>query len=179
MFRTLPLAALILAAPIAVLAAGSDMTTPPVSTETTRTCTDGMVWSDRKGACIAPQSGALDDDVLYGAVREFAYAGQYGDAAAALDAMSDQHDDRVLTYRGFIARKSGDVAGGMQWYRAALSANPDNLLVRSYMGQGLVESGDPAGARDQLAEIRLRGGAGSWAELALARAIRTGHGFSY
>ena len=55
----------------------------------------------------------LDDETLYGAVREFAYAGQYGHAQMALAAMSDQTDDRVLTYWGFTHRKMGDVAKGM------------------------------------------------------------------
>ena len=70
--------------------------------------------------------------------------------------------DRVLTYRGFIARKTGNVELGMAYYRQAIARNPDNLLVRSYMGQSLVEQGKPAEARVQLVEILARGGAGTW-----------------
>ena len=42
------------------------------------------------------------------------------------------------------------------------------------MGQGLVEAGDRAGAKLQLAEIRQRGGRETWAEYALKTALRSG-----
>ena len=93
--------------------------------------------------------------------------------------MSDQADDRVLTYRGFIARKSGDFAAAEAFYAAALAQNPDNLLARSYRGQGLAEIGDLVAARAELTEIRKRDGRGTWPELALRLAIENGRGFSY
>ncbi|MEM9757156.1 MAG: hypothetical protein AAF914_14230, partial [Pseudomonadota bacterium] len=64
-------------------------------------------------------------------------------------------------------------------YLAAIDANPDNLLVRSYMGQGLVTLGRVAEAQAQLVEIRMRGGAGTWPEESLAEALRTGQTYSY
>jgi hypothetical protein len=173
------LAALIAAAPTVLLAAGGGDDKAPAPTQTTTECKSGLVFDTKTKTCVAPKSGALDDDELYQAVREFAWAGQYGHATAALDAMSDQTDDRVMTYRGFVARKSGDVAGGMGWYRAALAANPDNILARSYMGQALVEQGDRVGAEAELVQIVARGGEGTWAELSLRRAIETGVGASY
>ena len=96
-----------------------------------------------------------------------------------LDAMSDAQDDRVLTYKGFAYRKMGEVELGMAYYRQAIAANPDNLLARSYIGQGLAEAGEMAAARAQLTEIRTRGGRGSWPELALCMAIESGRGYSY
>ncbi|SDL81051.1 tetratricopeptide repeat protein [Aliiruegeria lutimaris] len=138
-----------------------------------------MIFDAATGKCVAPKDSRLDDDNRYDAVREFAYAGQYGDAIAALDAMSEQDSDRVLTYRGFLARKTGDVDAGMAYYRAALEKNPDNLLVRSYMGQALVEMGNLPAAREQLTEIRMRGGRTSWPEFALRSAIEQGGTFSY
>lgn len=177
MFRPALTCALLL--PVCAFAVGSDDTTPPKPTETTTACTDGKVWDDTAKACVAPQESRLDDDTLYGAVREFAYAGQYGAAMAALDAMSDQGADRVLTYRGFTARKLGDMQAATRFYEQAIARNPDNLLARSYMGQGLAEAGQADQARLQLAEIRARGGAGSWAETALVQAIVTGRGYGY
>ncbi len=171
--------ALSLGLPLAALAAGSDSSSPPTPTETTKTCKGGLVFDSKSGKCVAPKDSRLDDDNRYDAVREFAYAGQYGNALAALDAMSDQTEDRVYTYRGFIARKSGDLEAGMAYYRAALQSNPDNLLVRSYMGQALVEMGQLPEARTQLTEIRVRGGRSSWPEYALRSAIEQGTGFSY
>jgi tetratricopeptide (TPR) repeat protein len=166
------LAALALLFPMAALAVDNDA--PPEPTPTTTVCTDGRVWDQVRGRCAEVEEGRLDDDVLYEAAREFAYAGLYEHALGALRAMSDQRTDRVLTYMGFTLRKSGAPDEGMAYYRAALAANPDNLLARSYYGQGLVTLGDLEGAEAQLAEIRLRGGAGSWPEVALEASVRSG-----
>ena len=173
----LPLLALCLAFPLAAFAVETDE--PPQPTPTTTVCTEGKVWDDASGACVDVRDGLLDDDRLYDAAREFAYAGQYRHALTALEAMRDQRSDRVLTYMGFTLRKSGDPERGMAYYAAALDANPDNLLARAYLGQGLVGLGDMEGAETQLAEIRARGGAGSWPEVALLGAIRMGAGFRY
>ncbi len=173
------LIAALFALPAPALAVSSDDAAPPSGTQTTTTCKNGTVWSDVKRKCVNPQQGQLDDDELYQAAREFAYAGQYDNALTVLSAMSDPLDDRVLTYRGFVARKTGDLALGDAYYRQAIDRNPENLLARSYMGQGLVEAGDLQGARTQLLEIRARNGAGTWAEAALLKAIETGTGYSY
>jgi len=161
------------------LASGSRTVTPPKPTQTTEDCKDGQVWDKKAKACVDPQSGALDDDALYGAVREFAYAGQFENAQNVLRAMSDQNDDRVLTYWGFTTRKMGDMPGGMAFYARAIEQNPDNILVRSYMGQALVEQGKIKAAHAQLDEIRARGGTGTWPEIALNEALTTGKSRDY
>ena len=173
----LPIIALCVVFPVAALAVDTDE--PPEPTPTTQVCTDGRVWDHDEGACVDVKEGRLDDDALYEAAREFAYAGLYDDALAALAAMEDRRSDRVLTYMGFTMRKSGQAERGMAYYAAALEANPDNLLARAYLGQGLVELGDMDGAEAQLAEIRARGGEGTWPEIALLDAIRTGAAFRY
>ena len=164
--------------PTAGFAASTD-STPPTPTETTRTCTGGQIWSDAAQACVNAQESRLDDDTLYQAARELAYAGQYDNALLVLAAMSDAGDDRVLTYKGFAHRKRGDVDLGNAYYRQAIARNPDNLTARSYMGQGFVEAGNLDAARAQLTEIRARGGRGGWAELSLRLAIENGRGYSY
>jgi Tfp pilus assembly protein PilF len=93
--------------------------------------------------------------------------------------MSDQQEDRVLTYWGFTHRKLGKMDLGMTFYERALDQNPDNLLARSYMGQALVEQNDLVGALAQLREIRARGGAGGWPEQSLDSAIRTGKTYNH
>ncbi|MEZ5913063.1 MAG: tetratricopeptide repeat protein [Paracoccaceae bacterium] len=178
MFRNVMISAT-LAFPTALWAAGSDSTSPPATTNTTTTCDNGQVWDEKTQTCVNPQDSRLNDDQRYDAVRELAYAGRLDAAAAVLATMADQGSDRVLTYRGFIARKSGDMDTAMREYLAALAVNPDNLLVRSYMGQGLIEMGQIAAAQDQLNEILARGGTGSWAEASLRTAIETGHVFRY
>lgn len=146
--------------------------TPPTPTETTTVCEDGMVWNPESELCEAPvQESRLSDDLLYQAAREFAYAGQYENAKAALAAMTEQGSDRVLTYMGFTTRSMGDMEGGMAFYQAALAVNPDNLLARSYMGMAYVIQGDIEAAMTQLIEIGARGGKDSWPERALLEAI--------
>ena len=160
------------------MAAGTGSSQPPTPTQTT-SCPEGTVYDADAGGCVAPRESSLDDDALYEAARELAYAGRLDDAGLALDAMSEGRTGRVSTYLGFIARKSGDFAAALSHYEDAIQANPDDILARSYLGQGYAEDGDMASARMQLAMIRARGGAGTWAEESLAEAIRTGRGASY
>lgn len=177
MQRFLITAALIM--PVAAYAAGGGGSSPPTQTNTTKTCSNGQVWSDKAKACVNPQSGSLSDDALYHAARELAYAGQYAETLDVLAAMSDQNDDRVLTYLGFVHRQMGDVDLGNAYYRQAIAQNPDNLLARSYMGQGFVAIGDLVAARAELLEIQARGGTGTWPEASLRSAIMTGTGYSF
>ena len=93
--------------------------------------------------------------------------------------MSEVQTDRVLTYMGFANRKAGRVEEGMKYYLAALEKNPDNILARSYMGQGLVEQGKIELAEAQLDEIVARGGKDTWPEKSLRQAIESGETYSY
>ncbi len=165
--------------PAAAFAVGLDDSDPPKPTETTQTCTDGTIWDESSKSCVLIKDSRLDDDTRYRAAREFAYAGAYDHALQTLAAMSDQNDDRVLTYLGFTNRKLGNAELAHRLYQKALATNPDNLLARSYMGQGYAEAGHVDLAWRQLKEIRARGGAGTWAETALIHAIQTGSGYNY
>jgi tetratricopeptide (TPR) repeat protein len=172
--------ALILAAtPGLVFAAGGNDWNAPKPTETTKECKGVKVWDPKKKRCVKPKGAALDADTLYGAARELAYAGRYEDAQGVLSAMADQNDDRVLTYWGFTHRKMGNAARANTYYQKALTKNPDNLLARSYMGQGFVSDGRIKEAKSQLQEIRARGGAGTWPEASLSQALETGQTSDY
>jgi len=175
----LPLLFALTTLPALAFAAGGSDESPPTPTETTTVCEEGMIWDAETSVCVAVKESRLDDTERYLAVREFAYLGEYSHALHALAAMSDQKDDRVLTYRGFIARQQGDWETGLTYYRQALAQNPDNLLARSYMGQGYVVTGDIEAAREQLAQILTRGGSGTWAHTALAQAIVSGQTSQY
>jgi tetratricopeptide (TPR) repeat protein len=155
----------------AAYAAGGSDDTPPKPTRTTTECSDGQIYDEDAKACVAADKQSFNDDDRYDAVRELAYAGAY-DRAEAIMASADQpNDPRFLNYRGFIARKQGDMAQAMEFYTAALAIDPDYLLARSYMGQGLAASGDMEAAKDQLSEIALRGGRETWAYVALKLAL--------
>ncbi|WP_363323265.1 tetratricopeptide repeat protein [uncultured Tateyamaria sp.] len=201
MLRTLALATALtlpLALPTTGFAAGSDNTAKPKKTETTQDCFKARQWDPETKAfvrfsqpvngvwdanlrkCVRPdKTSHLDSDTLYKAVRELAYAGRYNEAIQVLDQMPEQLDDKVLTYRGFTARKLGNLEQANLYYEQALTLNPDNILARSYMGQGKVAAGDKIAARTQLREIQARGGAGTWAEASLRSAIETGTTYSY
>ncbi|WP_299887171.1 hypothetical protein [uncultured Ruegeria sp.] len=160
-----------------VHAAGGD-SNPPKPTNTTKKCLFGRVFDEAAGRCVKPNKSNFTEDQLYDAVRELAYDGQYVNAQDILRVM-DQDDDRVLTYWGFTYRKMGELELANAFYENAITTNPDNILARSYMGQGFVSEGKTELAIEQWREIKARGGEGSWAEASLREAIRTGLTYSY
>jgi len=164
-------------APIAYAAGGGD-SSPPKPTNTTKKCLFGRVYDEAAGKCVKPNKTNFSEDQLYDAVRELAYDGQFENAQDILRIM-DQNDDRVLTYWGFTYRKMGELELANAFYNNAIEANPDNILARSYMGQGFVAEGKTDLAIEQWREIKARGGEGSWAEASLREAIQTGLTYSY
>ncbi len=173
------LAATIIAlTPVAAFAVLTEDSKVPDPTETTEFCEEGLIFDLATETCMTPEDSTNEDQALMNDARELAYAGRYADARAVLDQL-DASDSMVQTYYGFTARKTGDFEGGMAFYQAALTINPDNNLARSYMGQGMVEVGDFDGARAQLSEIRARDGRQTWPEIALRMSIEGGVGPSY
>lgn len=163
----------------AIAFAASGEGTPPKPTQTSSDCKKGQVFDTKTKTCLDAKSELHNDDTRYNAVRELAYNAQYDRALMVLASMSDQSESRVLTYYGFIHRKKGDLALGMTYYTAALEADADNILARSYMGQALVQIGQHQAAATQLSEIRARNGQDTWAEASLVTALATGKTFSY
>ncbi len=165
--------------PLPAFSAGGDSPTPPTPSDTTKTCNGKRVWDEAKGRCVRPKQSSLNQDGLYDAARELAYAGRNEDAQAVLSAMADQGDARVLTYWGFTHRKLGNRALAQAFYDQAIAQDPNNLLARSYMGQGFVEEGQFGLALAEWKEIRARGGEGTWPETSLRQALETGATTSY
>ena len=201
-FSTLACAGALVISAQAVFAAGggssnSGTTIAPSQTETTKDCFDTRqwdpeantyvrfsqkvngVWDPQLRRCIRPdKAGYLKSEILEDAVRELAYFDRNDDAQKVL-AQMDQDSDFVMTYWGFTHRKLGNRDQANAFYQAAITKNPDNILARSYMGQGFVAEGDYVAARAQLLDIRARGGTGTWAEVSLLKAIETGTGYNY
>lgn len=150
-----------------------DDTAEPEPTETTRTCTTGQVWDADKKTCIDIKDSRFDDETVYQQARELAYADRYQDAIALLNKAADSNNPKILNYLGFSYRKAGDMDKAMNYYQQALTINPDYILARSYMGQGLVTQGKLELAIDQLEAIAQRGGQHTRAYQTLAMAIET------
>ena len=173
------LAAALVLAPYAAFAVGSDDSETPKPTETTTECEEGLVWDEKTKTCVKPDDQSLNDDQRFGAVRELAYAGRYEAAQVVLAAMTEGETSRVMTYRGFLLRQTGQIEAGIAAYERALALDPANILARSYYGQLLVQMEELAMAEAQLTQIRSHGGQGTWAEQSLANAIATGVTYTF
>lgn len=167
-YTTLPI---FVALTVTAHAAGGGSSTPPKTTSTTTECSDGQIYDKDAKACVDADQQSFNDSDRYDAVRELAYAGAFDRAELVIAAADNPEDARFLNYKGFINRKQGNMDEAMAFYTAALDQDPDYILARSYMGQGLVSLGDIAGAKEQLREILARGGRETWAYVALKGAI--------
>ena len=174
MTRTLILAAATAALVLPTLAQAAGSPTKPTQTPTTQVCEAGQVWDRRTRACVDARDSRLTDPERMDAARELAHFDRPEAALLVLAAHGAPRSPEVLTLRGFATRKSGDWTGGVALYEAALEIDPDHWQARSYLGQGLLEKGDRAGAGAQLEAIRAAGGRGTHAERELADALETG-----
>ncbi len=83
-----------------------------------------------------------------------------------------QEQPRVLNLVGYNTRKLGDIDKGLDYYHRALQLDPNYLLAREYLGEGYLQKGDLAKAKEQLAEIGARCSGGDCHEYGkLERAI--------
>jgi tetratricopeptide (TPR) repeat protein len=164
-----------LAIPSITLADGGLDDPPP---KPTVFCTGSQVYDPKLEKCVDPESGSLDRDALYLAVRQLAYAGRYLDAQGVMETLPE-NDPVRLTYMGFTHRKLGNVEQAMDYYQQALDRDPANNMARSYMGQGFVAEGLIYQAVVQLQQIRAHGGTGSWSEISLKNAIETGQTYNH
>jgi tetratricopeptide (TPR) repeat protein len=163
-------AAMLLATP-AAFAVGEPKAETAEAAKTSIDCPSGEIWVD---ACVVAEAGKYSDDQIATAARDLAYGGRNADSIHVLQMAADQNDPRILNYMGFNNRKMGRFEVGIGYYREALAKDPDYILARSYMGEGMMLAGDKAGAMEQLREIEARGGKDSEAYQMLAKAIETG-----
>lgn len=173
------LAAALALSPGLAFAVGTDDSEPPTPTETSTECAKGEVWDEKTATCIKAESSQLNDDQRFGAVRELAYANRPLEAIAILATMTEGETSRVMTYRGFLLRQTGQIEEGIAAYERALVLDPANILARSYYGQLLVQMDEITLAEVQLDQIRAHGGSGTWAETALSTAIATGETYTF
>ena len=96
---------------------------------------------------------------------------RYSEALQVLALAKDQNNPKILNYRGYATRKLGRVDEGIRFYNQALAIDPENVLVRSYLGEAYLKKGNPNKAIALLGEIRDRCGTDCKAYQSLADAI--------
>lgn len=147
----------------------------PKATETTLKCKKTEVYDVKLKKCVELKKSGMnelmDEDALYNTARELAYFDRPEDAITLLKQIANQNQPRVQNYLGFANRKAGRMEDAMMYYNVALSMDPDYVLARSYMGQGLLQQGDFGGAYAQLREIKERAGTTNRPYQMLAAAI--------
>jgi tetratricopeptide (TPR) repeat protein len=98
------------------------------------------------------------DDEIYSLGYWQAKSGQYEAALATLGSAKAQSDPRIQTMIGFSLRKLGRVDEAMAYYTTALASRPGLTSTRQYLGEAFLQKGEPAKAKEQLAEIAKRCG---------------------
>ena len=117
------------------------------------------------------KDSSLNQDQVYSLGYWQAKNGEYDAALATLRSARDQDDPRIQTMIGFTLRKLGRVDEAFGYYFKALATRPDATTTRQYLGEAYLQIGDPARAREQLAEIAKRCGMACEDYAALAEEI--------
>jgi predicted Zn-dependent protease len=119
----------------------------------------------------APKQGSLTDDQIYSLGYWQAKDGKYAEALATLRRAANPADPRIETMMGFSLRKLGRLDEAMELYRRVLAAYPERTTTRQYLGEAFLQMGEPAKAKEQLAEIAKRCGTACEDYQLLAEAI--------
>jgi Flp pilus assembly protein TadD len=66
----------------------------------------------------------------------------------------DTQQADVYNLLGFTLRKTGDYKTALTYYTKALEMQPDHKAAREYLGELYVETGEPAKAQEQVAQLQ-------------------------
>jgi len=143
-----------LAAPHTAYAAGSG------GSSTTKTCSQGYIYSTTKKKCVLKQAGIVPDRDLIAQGWALAYSGQFEAAIEVFSVAKVHNQPSLLNGLGYSYRKSGQLDRAVAYYKQAISLDPDYVLAREYLGEGYVSAGKLDLARAQLNEIEKRCGTG-------------------
>lgn len=117
-------------------------------------------WSNSQKRCKTKKNqlhGSSDRD-RYAQAVSLIEEGEYTAALGILWSIENREDPKVLNYIGYSTRKLGNVEKGIGYYHRALAIDPDYVRAREYLGEGYLQLGKVAEAREQLGEIAARCG---------------------
>ena len=171
---TLALVALFVTAPLAHADYGTRPPAPPrpeTSSSTSPTNESGLTpkqqadqWYRDAYKDVEKGTKELAAGKTESAEKKFRRALERSRRATELD--STHHEAWNLV--GFTSRKLGDYPSAFAAYTTAIRLKPDYAQAREYYGEGLLETGDLAGARRQLAALEKIGDEAMTAELRTA-----------
>jgi tetratricopeptide (TPR) repeat protein len=121
-------------------------------------CGTGKAWSKGEEACLGVDAASLSDDDYFNEARIRVDEQRFAEALDLLFRIKNQDQAKVLNYIGYSTRKLGDVEKGIDYYHRALEIDPNYLKAREYLGEGYLQKGDVASAKEQLDEIANRCG---------------------
>ena len=102
-----------------------------------------------------PSRTTAVDDPAYALAMGLIAKQRYADAVPLLKQVVQRNPQDADGYNelGFTARKLGDRATALDYYRIALELDPHHLGATEYLGELYAETGDLAHARAQLARV--------------------------
>lgn len=124
---------------------------------------------------IAPAAGAAPAAAsLLAEGRTAIAAKKWADAIASLKkaAALDPKDADIQNLLGYSTRKSGDPAGSLTFYNAALTLNPKHLGALEYQGEAFVMLGQMPKAKANMATLKKLCGASCEQYKDLAAAVK-------
>ena len=159
---------LLLASALIVSTAAADYGTPPPPPPSNPNPSSSLPPGDASASTARQQAeGYFSDgykdvvkagkDLEHGkkdnAIKKYRRARERCEKAVEID--STYHEAWNLI--GFTSRKLGEYPKSFEAYRTALRIKPDFALALEYYGEGLLETGDLAGARQQLTALKQSG----------------------
>jgi tetratricopeptide (TPR) repeat protein len=121
-------------------------------------CRTGKAWSHGEEACLGVDAASLTDEDYFNEARLRVEHERFAEALDLLFRIKNQDQAKVLNYIGYSTRMLGDVEKGIAYYNRALELDSNYLRAREYLGEGYLQRGDVASAKEQLEEIANRCG---------------------
>jgi tetratricopeptide (TPR) repeat protein len=119
-----------------------------------RTCPKGQVWDKKKKRCVPKNSQIFPDSELIEQAWALARKGEFEAGLLLFSTVQDKKNPEVLNGLGYTNRKLGQFSQAIDYYKQAITLDPNYAEAREYLGEGYVTMGKVDLAKEQLAEIQ-------------------------